>query len=243
MIQKKICRWNENRHFIFKNFFSENSSVYEIMWNMVGPERPQKIKWRMRFPSWITETTHTLCLLLVYIILIAFPQEHWFRERAWMLRYKYLDSLVNNMLSATFISGVTEEICQLKSHTNMKLLRKHITFEIFSWYLKLLQKLNTMQSTRFLPVLQAHTNIRRWMLTSWTFGMWRHVIWYAGAKVSEETTYQTTRRYIPEDRDHTSFLLLLWTTSNMLADFAKNEVAIWLVWMSCFVYFLRSRTS
>jgi hypothetical protein len=46
------------------------------------------------------------------------------------------------------------------------------------------------------------------------------------AKVSEEATYQTTRRYIPDDRDHTSFLLLLWTTSNMLADFAKNEVAI-----------------
>jgi transcription initiation factor IIE alpha subunit len=45
---EKNCRGDENRHFIFKNFFSENSSVYEIMWNMVGPERPQKIKWRMR---------------------------------------------------------------------------------------------------------------------------------------------------------------------------------------------------
>jgi len=32
------CRQNQNTHFMFKNLFSENSAVYEIIWiNMVQP--------------------------------------------------------------------------------------------------------------------------------------------------------------------------------------------------------------
>jgi hypothetical protein len=39
-------------------FFFENGSCYEIMSkNMVEPERPQKITWRMRFAPWIHKTT------------------------------------------------------------------------------------------------------------------------------------------------------------------------------------------
>jgi len=40
----KICRKNQNTHFLFSKVFfsSENRAVYEIMWvNMVKPERPQ----------------------------------------------------------------------------------------------------------------------------------------------------------------------------------------------------------
>ena len=38
----KSCRENRNTHFIFKNFFSKNRTVYEIMpKNMVENERPQ----------------------------------------------------------------------------------------------------------------------------------------------------------------------------------------------------------
>jgi len=36
VFQKKSCRYNQNTHFMINNFFSENRSIYEIMWkNMV----------------------------------------------------------------------------------------------------------------------------------------------------------------------------------------------------------------
>ena len=36
------CRENQNTHFMFSDFFSENIAVYEIMQkNMVEPEGPQ----------------------------------------------------------------------------------------------------------------------------------------------------------------------------------------------------------
>jgi len=39
-ISCKICRENQNTHFTFSNFFSENRVVQEIMWkNMVQPRR------------------------------------------------------------------------------------------------------------------------------------------------------------------------------------------------------------
>ena len=38
----KTCRENQNTHFMFDNFFFNNSTFYEIMRkNMVIPERPQ----------------------------------------------------------------------------------------------------------------------------------------------------------------------------------------------------------
>ena len=41
-ISDEGCRENQNTHFMFNNFFSENRVVYEIMWkNAVEPERPQ----------------------------------------------------------------------------------------------------------------------------------------------------------------------------------------------------------
>jgi len=41
-VSDKSCRENQNTHFVFNNFFSENRAVNEIMWkNMVEPERPQ----------------------------------------------------------------------------------------------------------------------------------------------------------------------------------------------------------
>ena len=38
----KSCRENQNPHFMFETFFSENYVIYEIMWkNIVKAERPQ----------------------------------------------------------------------------------------------------------------------------------------------------------------------------------------------------------
>ena len=41
-ILEKICRENQNTHFVFSNFYSANRAVYEIMWkNMAEPDRAQ----------------------------------------------------------------------------------------------------------------------------------------------------------------------------------------------------------
>jgi hypothetical protein len=41
-ISHKICQENQNTHFMFSNFFSENRAVHEITWkNIVEPDRPQ----------------------------------------------------------------------------------------------------------------------------------------------------------------------------------------------------------
>jgi hypothetical protein len=50
-------------HFMFSNFFSENCTVYEIMWkNTADPGRPQTTTRRMRIACWMPKTTdrHTL---------------------------------------------------------------------------------------------------------------------------------------------------------------------------------------
>ena len=42
IVLDKSCRENQNTHFVFCNFFSENRAVYEIMSkNMEEPEGPQ----------------------------------------------------------------------------------------------------------------------------------------------------------------------------------------------------------
>ena len=47
---------------------------------------------RMRFARWISKATDTpLC-----VVLIAFPQQQWFRERASVLRYTYIVCLVES---------------------------------------------------------------------------------------------------------------------------------------------------
>jgi hypothetical protein len=46
----------------------------------------------MRFPCWITKATDTHS---EYVILIAFPQLQWLRERSSLFRYTYMAFLVN----------------------------------------------------------------------------------------------------------------------------------------------------
>ena len=83
-------RENQNTHFVFRNFFSENRAVYERMWkNIVEPGRPQ-MTWRMRIACLIPKSTSTHSQ---YVILIAFPQQQRLYERASMLRYVYIACL------------------------------------------------------------------------------------------------------------------------------------------------------
>ena len=84
--------WKKSKTFYFQYSFSENRAVYEIMWeNMVQRGRPQMTVWRMRVTHWITNATDTHS---EYVILIAFLQQQWLRERASLLRYTYIACLV-----------------------------------------------------------------------------------------------------------------------------------------------------
>jgi hypothetical protein len=55
---------------------------------------------RMRFACWITKATDTHA---EYVILIAFPLQHWLRERASMLRYRTLPALFGFILEKAVI--------------------------------------------------------------------------------------------------------------------------------------------
>ena len=56
-----------------------------------GQATDDSIKWRIRFAWWTTRAANTHS---EYVILIAFPRQQWLRERAPMLRYTYIASLV-----------------------------------------------------------------------------------------------------------------------------------------------------
>ena len=82
-ISDKSSRENQNTFYI-QETFSENRSVYEIMWKNIGqPDRPQMIIWRMRFPCWITKATD---IHSEYVILNVFLLQKCLREGASILR-------------------------------------------------------------------------------------------------------------------------------------------------------------
>ena len=57
------------------------------MWeNIIDPGRPQMTIWRMRIACWIPKATNTHS---EFVILIAFPLQQRFKERASMSRYTY----------------------------------------------------------------------------------------------------------------------------------------------------------
>ena len=72
-VPDKSCRENQNTHFVFNNFFSDNRAVYDITWkNMVQPGRPQMKIWRMRIACRITNATrHTFRIRNTYFFCTA----------------------------------------------------------------------------------------------------------------------------------------------------------------------------
>jgi hypothetical protein len=88
-VSDKSCRENQNTHFVFNNFFPRKS--YRL-WNNVEKnitERgsPQMTIWRMRIACSIHKATntHSEC-----VILITFPLQQCWHERASMLRCMYI---------------------------------------------------------------------------------------------------------------------------------------------------------
>jgi hypothetical protein len=94
-VSDKSCRENQNTHFMFHNFFFLLKPCR--LWDNVekyGTARrgtEDNITRRMRSECWILKATNTHS---EYVILIAFQQHQWLRERAPMLRYTYVACLV-----------------------------------------------------------------------------------------------------------------------------------------------------
>jgi len=75
------------------------------MWkHFVEPDRPQMTIWRMRIACWITESTDGNTNS-EYVILIAFPPQERFHERALMLRYTNIACLISYSLIAKIVSS------------------------------------------------------------------------------------------------------------------------------------------
>ena len=90
MFQTKVVE-KIKTHFKFNNFFFENPAVYEIKRkNTAEPDRPQMTIRCMRITCWITKATDTHS---EYVILIAFPLQHWLRELASLIRHTYITCL------------------------------------------------------------------------------------------------------------------------------------------------------
>ena len=104
-VLNKICRGNQNTHFMLRNFFFFENHVFgEIMSKiMVEPERPQMAIWR-RVACWISKATRAQAHARSYTppphihtqertrtqkheTLIGIPRRQRFRECASMLRF------------------------------------------------------------------------------------------------------------------------------------------------------------
>jgi len=103
MFLKKDVRVNQNT-FCVQEYFSENRTVYEIMWkNKAQSCRPQMTIWRMRIAFWIPKATntHSVC-----VILVSFPLQQWLNERVSMLRYTYIAYRVSSIVVFTTQYGL-----------------------------------------------------------------------------------------------------------------------------------------
>jgi hypothetical protein len=101
-VSDKICRENQNMHFMFNIFFSQKSCCLCNNMEKYSTARLatyENIIWRMRFACWITTATNTCS---EYAIHISFPWQQWLHERASVLRYTYLACLV--LYGRAFIS-------------------------------------------------------------------------------------------------------------------------------------------
>ena len=90
MFQRNLERQSKHAFYVHR-LLSKNRAVYEIMWNStVEPGSSQMTTRRMRISCSISKATN---LLSEYITLILYPVHEWLRERASLLRQKYVHGL------------------------------------------------------------------------------------------------------------------------------------------------------
>jgi hypothetical protein len=113
------CRENQNTRFYVQLLFSENRTFYEIMSKNIVETEPQMTsqygayalgaglaglhaRMRMHTPTRPGTHTHKHAHTDQYVILIAFPQQEWFRERDSVLLYTHFACLVSYIFSDVF---------------------------------------------------------------------------------------------------------------------------------------------
>jgi hypothetical protein len=84
---------NIKTHILCSIYFSENRTICETMWKNVTARQTadDNIMERMQIACWIPNATDTPS---EYVMLQAFPRQHWLRERASILRYTCIAFLV-----------------------------------------------------------------------------------------------------------------------------------------------------
>ena len=88
---------NQNTHFMFNNFYSENRAFYEMMLkNTAQSDRLQMRVLCMRIARWIPKATNTRSQ---YVELIPFPLQAWLHKSTSMLRRTYTVCLVKFTIS------------------------------------------------------------------------------------------------------------------------------------------------
>jgi hypothetical protein len=81
-VSEKFADKITSTHFMSNKFSPENRAVYKR--GRAGQASDDDIIWRLRYACWITKATDTHTEYV--IVLIAFPRQHWLRERVSMLR-------------------------------------------------------------------------------------------------------------------------------------------------------------
>jgi len=95
---------------------------------MVEPDRPQMTIWRKRITCWIPEVTNTYS---EYIIISAFPLQHWLHESASLLRYTCTACLV--LLEITCVYYAVRAACLITVPAN---LNKVALRQVLLWVIR-----------------------------------------------------------------------------------------------------------
>ena len=77
---RQNCTENQNKHFVFSNFFRKSCCLWDNLesYCRAGQDADDNITWRMRIACWIPKATNTHS---EYVLLIDFPLQQWLRER------------------------------------------------------------------------------------------------------------------------------------------------------------------
>jgi hypothetical protein len=85
-VSDKICKENQNTHFMFSNFFRKYCPLGDnVEKYCTGGQATDDIR-RMRIACWLPKPTNTHS---EYAIIIAFPLQQWMHDSASVLRYTY----------------------------------------------------------------------------------------------------------------------------------------------------------
>ena len=109
-VSDKSCRGNQNTHFVFSNFFSENGALYELRWkNILDRGRSQMTIWRMRISCWVPKATNTYS---ENALLIDFPLQHlWHKISSMLTLVRTLPVLLKHIFNKQWMTS--EVLCSL----------------------------------------------------------------------------------------------------------------------------------